>query len=183
MGLSQDDVVQILKLLEGSKFEELHLEAGDLKLIVRKSGNPRGAKNSAIASQTEGVVSEMTIVAKPSVAVAAIESQRIDRLATSDSKVAAAEEEGFLPVRSPVLGTFYKAPSPGDPPFVEVGSVVTEEDTVCMVEVMKLFIAIKAGTRGRIARICAEDGQMVEYQQTLFLIAPDRDGVGKESAS
>ena len=71
-----------------------------------------------------------------------------------------------------MLGTFYRSPSPGAPPFVEVGSVVTEEDTLCIIEVMKLYSAIKASFRGRITKICAENGQMVEYNQLLFLIEP-----------
>ena len=69
-----------------------------------------------------------------------------------------------------MLGTFYRAPKPGAPPFVEVGQWVSEEDTVCIIEVMKLFSTIKAGVRGRIERISAEDGQMVEFHQALFWV-------------
>jgi biotin carboxyl carrier protein len=69
-----------------------------------------------------------------------------------------------------MLGTFYRTPKPGSPPFVEVGAVVGEEDPVCIIEVMKLFNTVRAGVRGRIAGICAEQGQLVEFQQTLFLV-------------
>jgi acetyl-CoA carboxylase biotin carboxyl carrier protein len=81
--------------------------------------------------------------------------------------------EGMVAVRSPMLGTFYRAPSPGEKPFVEVGSRVTPEETVCLVEVMKLFNSIKAGVAGRVARIPVENGAMVEHAQLLILIEPD----------
>ena len=74
-----------------------------------------------------------------------------------------------------MLGTFYKAPKPGAPPFAEVGSFVKEEDTLCIIEVMKLFNTVKAGLRGRIARVCAEQGQMVEFNQTLFWVESDAE--------
>ena len=85
------------------------------------------------------------------------------------------ETEGLIPIQSPMLGTFYRAPKPGAPPFVEVGQRVSEEDTLCIIEVMKLFSTIKAGVKGRIVRICAEDGQLVEFKQTLFWVEPVAD--------
>jgi acetyl-CoA carboxylase biotin carboxyl carrier protein len=77
---------------------------------------------------------------------------------------------GLIPIKAPLLGTFYRTPKPGAPPYVEVGSLVNEDDPVCIIEVMKLFNTVKAGIRGRISQICAEQGQMVEYHQTLFLV-------------
>ena len=78
--------------------------------------------------------------------------------------------EGFVAIKAPMLGTFYRTPKPGAPPFVEVGAMVAKDDPVCIIEVMKLFNTVKAGVQGKIARICAEQGQMVEYQQILFLV-------------
>ncbi len=75
--------------------------------------------------------------------------------------------DGLIPIQSPLLGTFYRGPKPGAPPFVEVGSRVMKDDTVCLIEVMKTFTTLKSGVEGRIAKICAENAQMVEYQQTL----------------
>ena len=83
------------------------------------------------------------------------------------------EEEGLIPIKSPLLGIFYRSPKPGAPPFVEVGNSVTEDDTVCLVEVMKLFNTVKAGVKGRILKICAENNDMVEFNQTHFLIEPE----------
>ena len=75
-----------------------------------------------------------------------------------------------MAIKAPMLGTFYRTPKPGAPPFVEVGVMVDEDDPVCIIEVMKLFNTVKAGVQGRIAKICAEQGQLVEYQQVLFLV-------------
>lgn len=145
--INQDDVLQILKLIDESHIEELRLEMGDLKLIVKKH-------------TAQGVVQEYeTPMPAPSEATA-----------LSEERPVSPEEEGLTPIKSPMLGTFYLAPKPGAPPFVEVGQVVSEDDTVCIIEVMKLFNSIKAGVRGRIAKVCAENAQMVEFQQTLFLV-------------
>ena len=72
-----------------------------------------------------------------------------------------------------MLGTFYRAPKPGAPPFVEEGQMVNVDDTVCIIEVMKLFNTVKSDVRGRIAKILVEDAQMVEFKQALFLVEED----------
>jgi acetyl-CoA carboxylase biotin carboxyl carrier protein len=71
-----------------------------------------------------------------------------------------------------MLGTFYCAPSPGERPFVEVGSEVSLADTVCLVEVMKLFNSVKAGVAGTVVEVLVENGAMVEYDQVLMVIKP-----------
>ncbi|MCK4245539.1 MAG: acetyl-CoA carboxylase biotin carboxyl carrier protein [Candidatus Omnitrophica bacterium] len=82
------------------------------------------------------------------------------------------EEENLIKVTSPLIGTFYRAPSPTSPPFVEVGKEVREGDTVCIVEAMKVMNEIKSEKAGRIKKILAENGKIVEYGQLLFLIEP-----------
>ena len=75
-------------------------------------------------------------------------------------------------VRSPMVGTFYRAPSPGAPPFVEVGQTIEADTTVCIIEVMKLMSSILAGAQGTITNILAENGELVEHDQILMVIAP-----------
>jgi acetyl-CoA carboxylase biotin carboxyl carrier protein len=158
--ITQEEVLRILKMVEASNTDELHLETGDLKLIIRKS-NPRTTKRAESADPA--IESRSPAFAEKTVAV-------VDTQADKASSSSADQIEGLIPIQSPMLGTFYRAPKPGAPPFVEVGQLVSQEDTLCIIEVMKLFSTIKAGVRGRIARICAEDGQMVEFKQTLFLV-------------
>lgn len=71
-----------------------------------------------------------------------------------------------------MLGTFYRAPSPGAPPFIEIGSDVRADTTVCLIEVMKLFNTLKAGVEGRVSHILVENAAMVEYDQALIVIEP-----------
>ena len=82
------------------------------------------------------------------------------------------EEAGLKPIKSPMVGTFYAAPSPDAKPFVNVGTKVDEESDVCVIEAMKVFNNIKAELRGTIAKILVSSGQAVEFGQTLFLVKP-----------
>jgi len=177
MGLSHDDVVKILNYIDESKFDELHLETGDLKLIVRRKGGSNYAPATQLVESTPA----------PGRSGEAPEEPARQALAGGNESPAAApsraeaarppaqpepSEEGVTPIRSTMLGVFYRSPKPGAPPFVEVGSQVKKGDTVCLIEVMKLFNAVAAEVEGRIAQICIEDGQLVEYNQTLFLVEP-----------
>ena len=166
--ITQEDVIQIMKMLEESTFNELHLETGDLKLVVKKGDKKAGFHQEAEVRVEEHAPSK----AAEKAAVLATEVE------PPSEEPPGVEEEGFITIKAPMLGTFYRAPKPGAPPFVEEGQLVTEKDTVCVIEVMKLFNTVKAGVRGRIAKVCAENSQMVEYQQTLFLVEADEEGQG-----
>lgn len=163
--ITQEDVLRILQIVEASNTDELHLETGDLKLIIRRA-TPRTESREGSADFT--IESRSPTPAERPVPAA---DTQADKAASSPAD----ETEGLIPIQAPMLGTFYKAPKPGAPPFVEVGQWVSEEDTVCIIEVMKLFSTIKAGVRGRIVRIGAEDGQMVEFKQTLFWVEAAAD--------
>ena len=78
----------------------------------------------------------------------------------------------MIGITAPNLGTFYRAPKPGAPPYVEVGQAVEPGTEVCLIEVMKLFTPVSAGTAGVVREICIEDGQMVEFGQLLVIIEP-----------
>jgi len=80
--------------------------------------------------------------------------------------------DDLLAVPSPMLGTFYRAESPGATPFVEVGAEVEPDTTVCIIEVMKMMNSVAAGVSGRVVEICARNGELVEYGAPLFRVAP-----------
>ncbi len=164
--INQEDVIQIMKMLEESTFDELHLETGDLKLIVKK-GDKKGGLLQELEFSTQELGS--TKVSEKLAISATDEESPVEEPSDVD-------EEGFVALKALMLGTFYGAPKPGTPPFVEEGRLVTEEDTVCIIEVMKLFNTVKAGVRGRIVKVCVDNSQMVEYQQTLFLVEEGEDG-------
>jgi acetyl-CoA carboxylase biotin carboxyl carrier protein len=168
MSLTEDDVLQIMKLIEESSFNELHIEMGDFKLSVRKGGAAEKTANAPAASQ----VSKETEADS-----AGTEGEQIK------DKTSTVSPEGLTPVTSPMLGIFYRSSAPGTPPYVDVGTLVKEDDTLCLIEVMKVFNAVKAGLRGVVEKICAESGQLVEYGQPLFYIRPDAPVKRKKKAA
>jgi acetyl-CoA carboxylase biotin carboxyl carrier protein len=166
MALTEDEVIRILKLVEQSSFGEFRLETADLKLLVRKKGYVAanaapdvGSGNSGTALNT---ASQPVIVQTP----AQSESARTRGLVATCP-------EGMVTIKSPMLGTVYLRPSPDAPHYVEVGSHVKKDDTVCLIEVMKVFTAVKAEVDGQIAHILVDTNEMVEYGQQLFLVKPD----------
>jgi acetyl-CoA carboxylase biotin carboxyl carrier protein len=169
MELSEDDVLHILKLIDESKFDYFQLEVGELKITVSKGEPiPLNSAPQAAAAPTPGAppVAVKPAAAAPAPAPApAAQTQP----ATVEARAAA---EGLLTVTAPLLGTFYVAPEPGAPPFTQVGAKVTEDTTVALIEVMKVFNSVRAGAKGTIVEVVAQNGQFVEYGQTLFLIKP-----------
>jgi acetyl-CoA carboxylase biotin carboxyl carrier protein len=157
MDLSDDDVLEILKLFEQSRFDFLQLQHGDRKITVAKGGFRVEAGGAEIAA----AASAMDSAAAPAIKAA------------SDVSQPAAAPDGLVPVTAPMVGKFYAAPSPADPPYVQVGSRVEVGATVGLIEVMKVFASIKAETAGTIAQILVANGEFVEFGQTLFLLRPD----------
>lgn len=199
MDLTHEDVQNILKIIDSSSLEELHLEIGDFKLIVRKR-RPCGASGDGTAEAAAATGAREAPAAVPAgraePATGSIDPAIVpagsaampggpagahpptpraaparSAAAARQPQPAAAAPHGFE-LKAPMVGTFYRAPAPGAPPFVEEGSVVQPDDTVCIIEVMKLMNSIKAGRGGRVAAILAEDGTLVEYGQTLMIIEP-----------
>ncbi len=182
MELNEDDVIRILKLMDESEYDELRLETGGLKLFVRKKGLLTSAAGQ------ESISSGVTELTAPGEADASEKEPGAGPPSPAPAESSALpvgldnlEEATFALIKAPLLGTFYRAPKPGAPPFVGVDTFVTEGDTVCLIEVMKCFTSIKAGIRGQIAKVCAENGQMVEFGQELFLVRTEKDH-GEESS-
>jgi acetyl-CoA carboxylase biotin carboxyl carrier protein len=165
MELTEDDVLHILKLIDESKFDYFQLEVGELKITVSK-GDPIPLSSSTpttpAAQPAKATVAE-TPKATPSTPAPQSAAANID------TKAAA---EGLLPITAPLLGTFYVAPEPGAPPFVQVGTAITEDTTVGLIEVMKVFNSVRANVKGTVSQVVAQNGQFVEYGQTLFLVKP-----------
>lgn len=156
MALSYDEISEILKVIDGSSCDEFVLETGDIKLVVRR----RGAAGTAPAMKSSLSTSS---ISPPSAAPVQLAAQPAASSAASAANV----------VPAPMVGTFYRSPSPGAPPFVEVGAKVKKGDPICIIEVMKLFTTIHAEWGGTVAEIGAENAKLVEYGQMLFVITPD----------
>jgi len=158
MNLSHEDVLEILALLDASGFDELRLETDRYKLFLRRPGAPSAANSPPAA-----------VSVTPASAPAAAQP--------SIPPLQPAHRNGVIDVISPMVGVFYRAPKPGEKPFVEVGSTVEEQTIVGIVEVMKLMNSIAAGKRGTVVELVAVDGELVQYGSVLARIAPIEAGV------
>jgi acetyl-CoA carboxylase biotin carboxyl carrier protein len=148
MSLTAADIAEILRLVESSTFDELSLEFDGLKLNFRRGADGAIGQPAAPASQ-------------PTAMPAPVDS----------TPIAAADADlDLLDVRSPMLGTFYRAPKPGAPPYVAVGAAVEAETIVCIIEVMKLMNTVRAEVRGTVAEILVADGALVEYGEILLRV-------------
>jgi len=185
--ITQEDVLLILKLLDESAFDELRVETEGLKLSARKCGKGISLDEAAF----EGKSPKPPLTIEPTSAEGQDPNSSARKLTRSKVEAQPGKQacessvtgQGLNPIKAPMLGTFYRTPKPGARPYVEVGSVVNEDDPVGIIEVMKLFNTVKAGVRGRIVQICAEQGQMVEFQQILFLVEEISEGKGLPKAS
>jgi acetyl-CoA carboxylase biotin carboxyl carrier protein len=169
MELSEDDVLHILKLIDESKFDYFQLEVGELKITVSK-GEPIPLNSPPQQVAAAPAATPAPVSAKPAAAPSTAAAPAAQTAPASVEARAAAE--GLLTVTAPLLGTFYVAPEPGAPPFTHVGANVTEDTTVALIEVMKVFNSVRAGVKGTIVEVVAQNGQFVEYGQTLFLVKP-----------
>lgn len=151
--MSTDLLEQIIKLMAANDLNTVDLRDGDKRVILR-----RGA---AVATQM--------VMAAPQVAHAPAAPAPAPAAKAAEKP---AEESNLVAIKSPMVGTFYAAPSPDAKPFVSVGSAINENTDVCVIEAMKVFNNIKAEVRGTIAKVLVSNGQTVEFGQTLFLVKP-----------
>ena len=159
------EIREIIKLVDGSSIDEFTYEAEGVKVKLKKNG---GAVQ-APAAKTEAAAPKAEASA-PAPAVSA-PAAKAEELISEETPELAVEENGNLhKILSPMVGTFYKSPSPEDEAYVQVGSKVTADQVVCIVEAMKLFNEIEAEVDGEITEILVQDGQLVEYGQPLFLV-------------
>jgi len=159
VGLRYDEIAEILKIMDSSSCEELIIETGDMKLVVRRSG----AGGTAALPRASPIATELPASHAPPRPERAETRAPVPALKTAANQIA---------VVAPMVGTFYRAPSPDAAPFVESGSAVRKGDPLGLIEVMKLFTTITSEHDGRVVEIGAQNGELVEYGRTLFIIEP-----------
>lgn len=184
MLLTHSDIAEIIRIVDRSTLDELVIEVGDLKVEVRRKGAttspPPVASTPSVPMASTPAPSATVAAASPSIKPRAGEKSTTGRAGGPTARDGGAPVpapgpvvgQGQIAIRSPMVGTFYRRPAPDDPPYVEAGGEVEADTPLCLVEVMKLYTTIYAKTRGRIARICADDAELVEYDQILFIIDP-----------
>ena len=158
--LTQEDVQKILRMIEATEgVTEFHLRFGDIEIGLSRANGTLGTGSGPVPKPKAQVA--VPKAAAPGQAAA---------VGTGSEPV----PKGMTAIKAPMVGTFYRAPAPGAPPFVEVGDRVEPDSILCIIEVMKLMNSIPAGIRGTVREIRVNDAEAVEYGQVLVVIEPAR---------
>jgi acetyl-CoA carboxylase biotin carboxyl carrier protein len=150
MALTDDDVREILRIIDESALDELSIETPGFSLHVRKGVAGGDTRSGAELPRSA--------------------PERASPPAQPEPSAAAGPSNGATMISSPMLGTFYRAESPGAAPFVDVGDHLEPDTTVCIIEVMKMMNSVPAGMSGVVTEICPENGQLVEFGEPLFVV-------------
>jgi acetyl-CoA carboxylase biotin carboxyl carrier protein len=151
--IKSQDIEALLETFDSSNWNELNLKVDGLELFVSKTPGARGFLSATDLAESRAPIPVST-----------------GKAAMRASPAAAGETE----VRAPNLGTFYRSPKPGAPPYVQAGQRVEPSTEVCIIEVMKLFTSVHAGISGVVRQVLVEDSELVEFDQVLFLVEVDR---------
>jgi acetyl-CoA carboxylase biotin carboxyl carrier protein len=157
--LSPEDVQDIVKLLDSLPYDEFEVQTGTFRVVLRRAG-------------TEGWTQESQVLSSPNLVAADVAETVADQPArrpVADDPV----PPGLLGIRAPLPGTFYRAPKPGAPPYVDVGSRVAEDTVVGLVETMKLFNSVYANVRGVVVEFRVDNADFADQEAVLVLVQPD----------
>lgn len=161
-----DEVRVLIEEFTRSGIATLHLRSGTFELLLSNDASAP----SLTGGQTVAPVAAPVAAPAPAPAATPVAAPAP---APAPAAVSTSVPEGAVVITAPNLGTFYRAPKPGAAAYVEIGGRVGADDEICLIEVMKLFTAVKAGQAGTIVAVLAEDGAMVEAGQPLFALAAD----------
>ncbi|QYR20004.1 acetyl-CoA carboxylase biotin carboxyl carrier protein [Paenibacillus sp. sptzw28] len=158
------EIKELIKLVDQTSVHELEIENEGARLLIRKPG-----KTEVVNVSAASVVPTYTqAVQAPVQQHSALPAQQQTEIQQS-----AAKTDNLHPIVSPMVGTFYRASSPENGPYVNVGDRVNEKSVVCILEAMKLMNELEAEVKGEIVEILVENGQLVEFGQPLFLVKPE----------
>jgi acetyl-CoA carboxylase biotin carboxyl carrier protein len=158
-------IQELIKFVSKSGVNEVAIEEKDFKITIKTNQAPTYV-NATIAGQAPVAAAPVAQAPIPAAA------QPAAAPAPSQAATAADDTSGYVIVRSPMIGTFYRSSSPDKPAFVEVGDEIKSGQPVCVIEAMKLFNEIESELSGRIVKVLADNASPVEYDQPLFLVDP-----------
>ncbi|TXC92309.1 acetyl-CoA carboxylase biotin carboxyl carrier protein [Metabacillus litoralis] len=166
--LKIQEIREIIKLIDQSSINEFSFDQDGTKIKMKKQlQEVETVVRNSVAPAVE------TIQAQPVTQSAPVAQPVVEAVKQEEKVEASADTSNLHKITSPMVGTFYAASSPDVGNYVEVGSKVTNETVVCIVEAMKLFNEIEAEVKGEIVEILVQNGQLVEYGQPLFLVKPE----------
>ncbi|PKQ45028.1 acetyl-CoA carboxylase biotin carboxyl carrier protein [Confluentibacter flavum] len=156
------EIQNLIKFVAKSGASEVKLEMDDIKITIKTGPDPDTAAvhYAPVPTQTPQATAASVSDVKPVTDVPA------------PATTAPAENSKYITIKSPIIGTFYRKPSPDKPLFVEVGQTISEGDVLCIIEAMKLFNEIESEVSGKVVKILVDDSSPVEFDQPLFLVDP-----------
>ena len=159
------EIQSLIKFVAKSGASEVKLEMEDIKITIRTGSLGSGAPETTYVQQIPMATGPMMPTAPAAAPAEAAEP--------AETKSApAADDAKYITIKSPIIGTFYRKPSPDKPTFVEVGDTISQGDVLCVIEAMKLFNDIESEVSGKIVKILVDDSSPVEFDQPLFLVDP-----------
>lgn len=156
------EIQNLIKFVAKSGASEVKLEMDDVKITIKT-----GAEETTIVQQMPMASAPIMQQAAPVPAAAPAAEA-----APAAPAPAASDDSKYITIKSPIIGTFYRKPSPDKPVFVEVGTDIKEGDVLCVIEAMKLFNEIESEVSGKIVKVLVDDSSPVEFDQPLFLVDP-----------
>lgn len=161
------EIQSLIKFVAKSGASEVKLETPELKITIRTGAPNAGAETTIVQQIPVAPAPVPTVVATPPPAVAETQAPAAEVPPTEE-----VDDPRYITIKSPIIGTFYRKPSPDKPSFVEVGASIVPGDVLCVIEAMKLFNDIESEVSGKVVKVLAEDASPVEFDQPLFLIDP-----------
>jgi len=154
------EIQNLIRFVAKSGASEVKLETEDIKITIKTTSESAGQAEATIVQQIPVHAAMAPVAAAPAAPAAPAPAEEEEDLSK------------YITVKSPIIGTFYRKPSPDKPNFVEVGDSISEGNVLCVVEAMKLFNEIESECSGKIVKILVEDASPVEFDQPLFLVDP-----------
>jgi acetyl-CoA carboxylase biotin carboxyl carrier protein len=156
------EIQNLIKFVAKSGASEVKLEMDDIKITIKTGSDA----DTTIVHQVPAQMPQQVIAAP------AAETPAAPAAAAAPAAPAASDDSKYITIKSPIIGTFYRKPSPDKPLFVEVGQTIAEGDVLCIIEAMKLFNEIESEVSGKVVKILVDDSSPVEFDQPLFLVDP-----------
>ncbi len=158
------EIQSLIKFVAKSGASEVKLEMEDIKITIRTG--------SSSATPETTIVQQIPVAQSPVAAAPAPVQETPTPTAPAQETGPAEDDSKYITIKSPIIGTFYRKPSPDKPAFVEVGSDIKQGDVLCVIEAMKLFNDIESEVSGKIVKVLVDDSSPVEFDQPLFLVDP-----------
>ena len=170
--MNLSEIQDLIKFVAKSGVSEVELETKDVKIIIKTPASGKVNKQETLSANSIIPNSTIFTPALPAQLSPIAPAANVESRVSETIKDNTSEESKYITIKSPMIGTFYRSPSPDKPSFVNVGDEIKPGKPICIIEAMKLFNEIESDVSGRIVKMLVNDSTPVEYDQALFLVDP-----------